>query len=242
MNHNLHQIIAWLVLLLILFCFFYGIPAETSAEGYDYSHRKRDCEITLLSNNGEPLTNTLIAISIMDNDFAFGGTIRSEAFDTLGDGYGDSFLNYFDVGTPEIEMNWEYVMKCSQKCDPDFSKADFLVNWMLEKKIPIRGHNLFCNEKEDWIPQWTRTLDTVAFKHVMLERIDATMGHFKGNVVQWDLINQICHGKNCSFYASGILQTKSGDPDNFNWIIEEASKKRPHGRFSPKRLRYHYLQ
>jgi len=224
MKHIFHKNIACHVLLFILTCFLTEIPAVTSENTYDYSHRKRDCEIKLISN-GEPLAGALIGITQIRNDFAFSGTITGEAFDTLGDDYGEKFLSYFDVGTPGNDMNWEYVMNCSEKCEPDFSKADFLINWLIEKQISIRGHSLFSNEKEEWIPKWTRNLETTAFKQAMLERIDSAMGHFKGKIKQWDLINGICHGENGSLSPGSMLETKSGDPDIFNWIMDETRKR-----------------
>lgn len=224
MNFIPHNHIVCFIALYILISFFKEIPAGTSAGDYDYSHRKRDCEITLVSPGGAPLPVTLIAVRQIQNAFAFGGTICGEAFDTLGDGYGESFMEYFDVATPENEMTWEYAMRCSEKCDPDFSKADSLISRLLEKKIPIRGHHLFSNEKVDLIPEWTRTLEPDAFKLAMHERIETAMGHFKGKVVQWDLINEICHGEDGSFPTSGMLETRSGDPDIFSWIMDEARK------------------
>ncbi|MBN1759817.1 MAG: endo-1,4-beta-xylanase [Chitinispirillaceae bacterium] len=224
MNHLVHKHIDCFILLFILACFFKEIPAGTAAEDYDYSHRKRDCEVQVVAPGGTPLPGILIGIALIRNDFVFGGAIRGEAFDTLGDEYGESFLNYFDVAVPENEMKWEQVMKCSEKCDPDFSKADFLVDWLFQKDIFIRGHNLFSNEKEDGIPEWTRSLGTDAFKQAMQERIESAMGHFKGKVARWDLINEICHGENGSLPSSGMLQTKSGDPDIFSWIMDEARK------------------
>lgn len=200
-------------------------------EGYDYSHRKRNCEIKLVSNAGTPLVGTLIGITQVSNNFAFGGTIRAEAFDTLGDEYGEKFLSYFDVGTPENEMKWENVMKCSEKCDPDFSKADSLVDWLINNHIPIRGCNLFSNDKENRIPEWTRNLGTSAFKQAMQERIDTTIGHFKGKVFQWDLISEISHDENDSLPSSGMLETKSGNPDIFIWIMDEARKIDPDADF-----------
>ncbi len=225
MNHLLHKHIVCFILLFILTGFFKEISAGTSAGAYDYSHRKRNCEIKIITPDGEPLPGASIGIAQLTNDFAFGGTIRREAFDTIGDSYGENFLSYFDVGAPENEMMWEYAMKCSQKCNPDFSKADFLVDWCSNHDIRVRGHDLFSNEKEDLIPEWTRSLGTAAFKQAMQERIDSAMGHFKGKVVQWDLVNAICHGENGSFLASSMLETKSGDTNIFKWIVDEALKR-----------------
>jgi GH35 family endo-1,4-beta-xylanase len=166
-----------------------------------------------------------VGIAQLTNDFIFGGTIRREAFDTIGDSYGENFLSYFDAATPENELKWEYVMKCPQKCSPDFSKANFLVNWLSQNGVLIRGGSLFSNEKEDRIPEWTRSLGTAAFKQAMQERIDTAMSRFKGKIAQWDLINEIRHGETGTFIPSGILETKSGDTNIFNWITDEARKK-----------------
>jgi endo-1,4-beta-xylanase len=225
MNHIVRKPIAFFVLLFIQTGFFMEISAGTSSENYDYSHRKRDCVIKVVTPEGDVLPGASIGIAQLRNHFSFGGTIRSDAFDTLNDSYAERFLSYFDVGIPENEMKWENVMKCAQKCNPDFSKADFLVNWCREHNIRIRGHNLFGNEKEDEIPEWTRTLGTTAFKQAMQDRIDSAMGHFKGKAVQWDLIDEICHGKDGSLLSSGILQTKSGDPNIFKWIMDGARKR-----------------
>ena len=225
MKYIVYKNIAIFVLLLFPTLFFNEISAGTSEGDYDYSHRKRDCEITLVGSDGQPLTQTLIGITQLSNDFVFGGTIGAEGFDTLGDAYGEWFRSYFDVATPEKEMNWEYVMNCSEKCNPDFSKADFLVDWLTENNISVYGNNLFRNEKEALIPEWTRELQAPAFKQAMQERIDSAMGHFKGKVIRWKLINEICHGENGSLPASGMLQTRSNDPDIYSWIMDEARKK-----------------
>lgn len=226
MNYKLHKYLAaHPVLLLILTFLFQEISAGTSSQAYDFSHRKRDCEIRLVSNNGVPLAGALIGITLLSNDFVFGGEISGDAFDSLGDEYGEKFLSYFDCGSPENEMKWESVMKCSEKCDPDFSNADSLINWMLKNKILIYGNNLFSNEKEEWIPEWTRKLDTAPFKQAMQDRINTAIGHFKGKIDRWNLISEICHGENGSYLTSGILQTKNDDPNVFSWVMDEARKK-----------------
>ncbi len=232
MNCKLHiHLAARLVMLLILIFLFQEIAAGTSSQTYDYSHRKRDCEVRLVSNNGVPLAGALIGITLLSNDFVFGGAISGGAFDSLGYEYEERFLSYFDCGTPENEMKWENVMKCSEMCDPDFSKADSLVNWMLKNNISICGNNLFSNEKEEWIPEWTRNLGSTPFRQAMQDRIYTTTDHFKGKIDQWNLISEICHGENGSYLTSGILQTKSGDPDIFNWILDEARKKDNEAKF-----------
>lgn len=231
MNYMGQKQMVCCILLIIPLFIVKELSAGTAAQVYDYSHRKRDCEITVVSSAGEPQFGALIGITQIDNDFGFGGTIRGEEFDSLGDVYGEHFRSYFDVATPENEMTWEYGMRGSQKGDPDFSKADTLINWLLAHKIPVRGHHLFSNEKDSLIPEWARNLEPAAFKEAMQERITTAMGHFKGKVSQWDLISEIYHGDNGSITSAGMLQTKSGDPDIFSWIMDEARKNDPDADF-----------
>jgi len=225
MNFIIRNQLVCYVFLIILTSFCKEIPSKTSEETYDYSHRMRDCELTILTNSGEPLANMLVGITLISNDFVFGGTMHREAFDTLGDEYGDWFRNHFDVATPGDEMKWHHVMKCDKKCETDFSEADFLVDWILEKKLTIQGHNLFSNEKEEWIPEWTRNLENIAFKQAMMERINTTIDHFKGKAMYWDLISEICHREDGTSLTSSMLENKSGDPNIFSWILDEARKR-----------------
>jgi GH35 family endo-1,4-beta-xylanase len=225
MNRNSHNRTVCLVLMFIMACFFMSISAKTSSGTYDYSKRQRDCAVKIVTKSGVPLTYLLVEVKLLQNDFMFGGTIRREGFDTLGETYGDKFLSYFDVGIPENEMKWSNVMKCPQKCAPDFSKADSLVSWLGERDVRVRGNNLFSNENEDQLPQWTRSLATTAFKPAMQDRIDSAMARFKGKVTYWDIIDAISHGANGSLLASSMLETKSGDTTIFKWILSEARKK-----------------
>lgn len=203
----------------------------TNAGGYNYSHRMRDCEITVI-NNGRAVSGAPIEVKQLRNHFGFGGTLRRWGFDTLPGVYGERFLQYFDIATPENEMKWEYVHKGNERNDPaNYERADFMFDWCLEHDILVRGHNLFWNEKEDWLPEWARSLPTSDFKVAMKERIDDAMGHFKGKVIQWDIINEICHGINGSFPNPTMLEEKSGDPNIFSWILDESRKIDPDPEF-----------
>jgi len=218
----LHNQPSYFILIFIITCFFTRIPAQN----YDYSHRKRDCELKIITSEGAPVV-TLIGIAQLSNDFVFGGKICSKNLDTLEGEYEEQFLSYFDCGVPEEEMEWEHVTRCPEKCDPDFSKADLLVDWMQKNQIPVHGSSLFSNGKEEWIPEWARDLEPTAFKQAMQEHINSAINHFKGKISQWDLLFEGCQEQNNPSSSSGILQTKSGDPDIFTWIMDKARESDP---------------
>ncbi|MBN1306919.1 MAG: endo-1,4-beta-xylanase [Chitinispirillaceae bacterium] len=199
--------------------------AEDKAGGYDYSHRMRDCNITV-KINGQGVSGAEISVKQIRNHFGFGASINRWAFDTIGEAYGQAFLKYFDIGTPENEMKWEYVFKhdTTQKTEPAYERADYLVDFLQKNDIAIRGHNLFWNEHTGWIPRWILYTDLTQaqFKQEMQERIESAMTHFNGKVVQWDIINEIVHGRGGSTPAPTMLDSASGDPNIFKWILQEA--------------------
>jgi GH35 family endo-1,4-beta-xylanase len=195
------------------------------AQNYDYSHRKSAGKIAT-SKPGATIHATLIR-----NHFGFGGSINYWGFDTLVAGtdgvtqnYGDAFKQYFDYATPENEMKWPSNQYDTVEIEPYYGLADSIVSFCTNNDIKVRAHNLFWNEKTDWIPKYTKNLGTADFKAAMAKRIESAMTHWKGQVAQWDIINEIIHGKDGSTPTSGLLETMSGDPNIFSWILEEARK------------------
>lgn len=194
------------------------------SQTYDYSHRKSKCTLKV------PAGATVKA-SLLRNHFGFGGSIRRWAFDTLQQdsggvtqNYGSTFLQYFDYATPENEMKWGYIQGGTEKVDPDYAKADYIQEFLDKNDIKLRGHNLFWNEKKDWIPEWTWELSKPDFKTAMQERLESAMTHFNGKVVQWDVINEIIHADKGATPAVTMLEERSGDPNIFSWILDEARK------------------
>lgn len=212
---------------LFLLCFY---QSNGNAQNYDYSHRMRDCNIVVKSN-GQTLSGAKVSVKQIRNHFGFGASINRWAFDTCGEQYGKTFLKYFDYATPENEMKWCSAQWDTVKVNPYFGNADYIIDFCKENDILVRGHNLFWNEKKDWIPKWTWKLNTTAFKQAMQDRIDDAMPHFKGQVVQWDAINEIVHGVNGSTPTVTMLDSASGDPNVFKWILQEARKKDPDSKF-----------
>ncbi len=208
--------------------------ADDKLFGYDYSHRKRKCELTI-KIDGQTIAGATLDIIQIRNHFGFGASINRWAFDTIGEAYGETFLKYFDVGTPENEMKWDYVHRLDtlNKTEPDYSRADYLVEFMQKNDIAIRGHNLFWNEHTGWLPKWILYADLTPqeFKQEMAERISSAMTHFKGKVFQWDIINEIVHGRNGSTPSTTMLDSATKDPDIFKWILTEARKIDPEAAF-----------
>ncbi len=212
------------IMMMLAASFAVSTYAEVASGAFDYSHRKSKCKITAAPN-------ATVHAKLVRNHFAFGASINKWSFDTLQKGvagvtqnYGDVFIKYFDYATPENEMKWAYVQGDTVKGPPNWKKADYLMEFCQTNNILVRGHNLFWNEKKDWIPKWTWGMDKTAFKAAMRERIDSAMTKFNGKVVQWDIINEIIHAEGGKMPATTMLDSMTGDPNIFAWILDEARK------------------
>lgn len=201
-----------------------GMVSSNFAQSYDYSHRKSKATLQVAPNAD-------VKAKLIRNHFGFGASITMRGFNEIkkGEGnvtqeYGDAFLQYFDFATPENEMKWPAVQGGDEKSEPDFSEGDNLVKFCDTNNIRVRGHNLFWNEKKDWLPDWTLTLSTTEFKNAMKERIVDAMTHYNGKVAHWDIVNEIIHGEGGSTPTNALLETMSGDPNIFAWILDEARK------------------
>jgi GH35 family endo-1,4-beta-xylanase len=186
--------------------------------------RKRECVLKISSQN-QSVNGKTVRIKQIRNDFGFGASIGKKWFDRTDSlKYGEAFRNYFEWATPENEMKWP----SNEEADDyqDFELADSLISWCQRYDIKVRGHNLFWNERREWMPSWSLELSPAGFKQAMQRRIDGAVTHFKGKVAHWDVINEIVHYKDADgvrqITKPGLLAQLSGDTTIFSWIFQKA--------------------
>ncbi|MBN1309577.1 MAG: endo-1,4-beta-xylanase [Chitinispirillaceae bacterium] len=186
--------------------------------------RKRECTLTVQSR-GELLPGKEIVIRQLRNHFGFGAATPKKPFfmeEIDSAALGKAFRTYFEWVTPENEMKWKYTDEMDDY--QNYEDADWLIDWCTANDIKVRGHSLFWNEHEGWIPDWSKELDTSLFKAAMKRRITGAMTHFKGKVAHWDIINEIVHRDSGYIAVPGMLANRSGDTTVFQWIFKEARK------------------
>jgi GH35 family endo-1,4-beta-xylanase len=184
--------------------------------------RKRECTLSLKINN-LPSAGKTVTVKQIRNSFGFGAAAPKTVFSKVGIDTvkaQQAFRTYFEWLTPENEMKWSWTDGADDYSN--FDDADWLIKWCAANDIKVRGHSLFWNEDEQWLPGWALELDTAQFKAAMGRRIRGAMEHFKGKVVHWDIINEIVHNIQHGIAVPGMLAQRSGDPDIFSWIFKQA--------------------
>jgi endo-1,4-beta-xylanase len=168
-----------IIILLGLICALYTYWPKTYEKQYLSSVLSKEIEVTPLRALADSL------------DFYIGMATSSES------PYLDKIATEFNSIVAENEfkpnelivdpINWEF----------DFSKADRLINYAQSKNIRVRGHTLIWGKfpgrtyPADWKVMVNEAdIHSLAMKEIMERYINVVMGHFKGKVSSWDVVNE----------------------------------------------------
>lgn len=87
---------------------------------------------------------------------------------------------------PGIEMKWGVTEQ--RRGFPLYRDADFLASFAAKNYIQLRGHTAVWYRN---IPNWAiEPLATPAGRDLLLKRVHDVVSHFKGRVVEWDVVNE----------------------------------------------------
>ena len=91
----------------------------------------------------------------------------------------------FDSLTPENEMKWVTI-------EPEpgtfrFDAGDKLVAFAAENGMRMRGHTLVWHSQ---LAYWVKGLKADALRAAMARHIQGVVGHWKGKIAQWDVVNE----------------------------------------------------
>jgi endo-1,4-beta-xylanase len=69
-----------------------------------------------------------------------------------------------------------------------FGPADQIVTFAMQNGLKIKGHTLVWHKQ---LPTWVTSLTTAAdVRKAMVDHINGVIGHFKGKVTVWDVVNE----------------------------------------------------
>ena len=91
-----------------------------------------------------------------------------------------------------------------------FTTADKLVAYAQQNNMKIRGHTLvWYNQNPSWLANgnWTRTTLLAAMK----EHISGVLGHYKGKIFEWDVVNEAFDDSGAGARRSCFWQNVIGD-------------------------------
>jgi endo-1,4-beta-xylanase len=102
-----------------------------------------------------------------------------------------AFGGDFGSMTSENALKWQFIHP--QPGVYDFKEADALVAIAKKNNLTVHGHTLVFGEANPaWVQDQPTTTneDKAAIERVMLDHIHQTVGHFKGRIGSWDVVNE----------------------------------------------------
>jgi len=138
--------------------------------------------VALVTTNAGAAATTLGAAAAQSGRY-FGTAI---AAGRLGDSaYTTIAAREFNMVTPENEMKPDATEP--QQNQFNFSAGDQVYNWATSHGMRVRGHTLAWHSQQ---PGWMQALSGTALRNAMINHINGVMGHYKGKLAYWDVVNE----------------------------------------------------
>jgi endo-1,4-beta-xylanase len=104
----------------------------------------------------------------------------------LGDGTYTSIADReFSMVTAENEMKIDATEPNQNRFS--FSRGDQVYDWATQRGMKVRGHTLAWHSQQ---PGWMQQLSGSALRNAMVNHIKGVMGHYKGKLPYWDVVNE----------------------------------------------------
>ncbi|MGR4880513.1 endo-1,4-beta-xylanase [Streptomyces sp. LARHCF249] len=91
----------------------------------------------------------------------------------------------FNSVTAENEMKIDATEP--QRGQFNFAAGDRVYNWAVQNGKQVRGHTLAWHSQQ---PGWMQSLSGSTLRQAMTNHINGVMAHYKGKIVQWDVVNE----------------------------------------------------
>jgi endo-1,4-beta-xylanase len=114
------------------------------------------------------------------------GAATQQAILSSDSKFAAEFIRECAILVPEGELKWNALRPSPTEFD--FSKADWLLRFTQQNGLKMRGHTLVWHQSiPKWFDSYVNSSNAAA---VMENHIRTTVGHYKGHLQSWDVINE----------------------------------------------------
>lgn len=125
----------------------------------------------------------------------------------LGDSQYTTIANReFDMITAENEMKIDATEP--NRGQFNFSAGDRVYNWAVQNGKRVRGHTLAWHAQQ---PGWMQSLSGSTLRQAMINHINGVMGHYRGKIYAWDVVNEAFADGNSGGRRDSNLQRTGND-------------------------------
>jgi endo-1,4-beta-xylanase len=101
--------------------------------------------------------------------------------------YSSTLAREFNMVEPEDALKWEVIHP--ERNSFDFSQADQIVDFAIRHGMKVRGHTLVWHRQN---PKWltNQNFTSTELSQTLEKHIKAVVGHYRGNIFAWDVVNE----------------------------------------------------
>ena len=172
--------------------------------------RKANLTLDLRDAHGFPLADVPVEVQLRRHAFAFGSAVAASRLLSSGadsDRYRGVITQWFNTVVLENDLKWP-----QYEADP--SQAQRAVDWLLERNIQVRGHNLIWpgTNQPSFLPANVPPLfsDPTRLRARINSHFTNVLDRFRGRIADWDVVNEPLHER----VIEGIL----GRPEVAGWF------------------------
>ncbi|KAK2429906.1 endo-1,4-beta-xylanase [Trifolium repens] len=160
--------------------------------------RKRKLLVQAIDEQGRPLQNASVNVTMNRLGFPFGSAINKNILSNSA--YHNWFAPRFTVTTFEDEMKW-YTNEYAPGKE-NYFEADEMLRYAKKHGIFVRGHNVFWDDPR-YQPNWVPSLSPSQLYAAVQRRVNSIVQRYKGQLIGWDVVNENLH---FSFFESKLGQ------------------------------------
>ncbi|GAU21685.1 hypothetical protein TSUD_242570 [Trifolium subterraneum] len=160
--------------------------------------RKRKVVFQALDEQGNPLQNASVNVTMNKLGFPFGSSINKNILSN--NAYHYWFASRFTVTTFEDEMKW-YTNEYAPGKE-NYFEADAMLRYAKKHGIFVRGHNVIWDDSR-YQPNWVSALSPSQLNVAVQRRVNSIVQRYKGQLIGWDVVNENLH---FSFFESKLGQ------------------------------------
>lgn len=149
-----------------------------------------------------PVTQPLRALAAAKSR-SFGTALDAAFFGANPTAYNALVASEFNMVVAGNVMKWSSIHRDSRFAYR-WTNPDLMMSFAATNTMKVRGHTLFWHQQNPaWLTGTNWNVDTL--KQVLKEHVDSVVGHFKGKIAAWDVVNEAFND------GTGTLRT-TGSP------------------------------
>ena len=133
-------------------------------------------------------TVTYLRTSATARGRSIGVALDATFFGTSPAAYDTVVAHEFSMVVAGNVMKWSSIHRDSRFAYR-YGNPDIMVSFAQANNMKVRGHTLFWHQQNpSWLTSTSWNAETL--KVVLKEHVDSVVGHFKGKIVAWDVVNE----------------------------------------------------